>query len=153
MKPDLKYVFEMHVRLGERMHSETLSSGDKRAFVPVTGGEIFGPRLSGEVVPFSGGDWPSVRPDASAVFNARYLIKASDGELIQIKNRGIRYGSKETISRILAGERVDPSEYYMRLAPRFDAPVGPHDWLTRTVFIGVGERKKDHSVFRYWAVL
>jgi hypothetical protein len=153
MKPELEYVFEMHVRLGERMHTETMPGGVKRAFVPVTGGEILGPRLSGEVVPFSGGDWPSVRPDASAVFDARYLLKASDGTLIQIKNRGIRHGSLETLNRILAGAKVDPSEYYMRLAPRFEAPSGPHAWLSHTVFVGIGERKEDHSVFRYWAVL
>ena len=153
MKPELEYVFEMHVRLGDRMHTEKLPDGGKRAFVPVTGGEISGPRLSGRIVPYSGGDWPSVRPDASAIFNARYLLETSDGTQIYIKNRGIRSGSKETIQRILAGEAVDPSEYYMRLAPRFEAPEGPHEWLSRTVFIGTGERLEDHSVFRYWAVL
>jgi hypothetical protein len=153
MKPDLEFVFEIHVRLGKRMHTNTFPGGGKRAFVPVVGGEIFGPRLSGRVIPHSGGDWPSVSPDASAVFDARYLLEASDGTRILIKNRGIRHGTVETLNRILAGEKVAPSEYYMRLAPRFEAPAGAHSWLTRTIFIGTGERKEDHSVFRYWAIL
>ena len=153
MKPELAFVFEMQIQLGERLHTEMLPWGGKRAFVPVTGGEISGPRLTGHVVGYTGGDWPSVRPDASAVFSARYLLKASDGTLIQVRNRGIRYGSMETMRRILAGEEVAASEYYMRLAPRFEAPEGPHSWLTRTIFVGTGERKEDHSVFRYWAVL
>jgi hypothetical protein len=41
----------------------------------------------------------------------------------------------------------------MRLAPTFDTPRGPHDWLTRTVIVGRAERHADHSVFDYFAVL
>jgi hypothetical protein len=153
MKPDLEFVFEMHVRLGDRMHTGLLPESGQRGFVPVTGGEIQGPRLNGTVVPLSGGDWPRIRPDGVAVFNARYMLKASDGTLIQIKNRGIRHGPADVIERLMAKKKVDPSEYYMRLEPRFEAPLGPHEWLTRTVFVGVGDRKADHSIFRYWAVL
>jgi hypothetical protein len=52
-----------------------------------------------------------------------------------------------------AFEPVDHREYYMRVAPTFEAPVGPHDWLTRTVFVGSADRYLDHSIFRYFAVL
>ena len=38
--------------------------------------------------------------------------------------------------------------------PRFDAPTGPHDWLTRTVIVGTGQRflNPDYTLFRYFAV-
>jgi hypothetical protein len=153
MTPELEFVFEIRVKLGERIHTGHVPEGGNRGFVPVTGGEIEGPKLNGKVVPYSGGDWPYIRPDGVATFNARYMLEASDGTLIYIKNRGFRHGPKEVIDRIMAKESVDPSEYYMRLAPVFEAPLGPHDWLTRTVFIGTGDRKADHSVFRYWAVI
>ena len=153
MTPELEFVFEIRVKLGERTKTGPLPWGGDRGFVPVTGGEIEGPRLNGSVVPYSGGDWPHIRTDGVAAFNANYMLKASDGTLIYIKNSGYRYGPPEVIDRIMAKEPVDPSEYYMRLAPVFEAPVGPHDWLTRTVFIGTGNRRPDHSVFRYWAVL
>lgn len=152
MTPELEFVFEMRISLGDRTHTRVLTGGGKRAFVPVTGGDITGPRLNGRIVPYSGGDWPHIRPDGTAAFNARYLLEASDGTLIYIKNRGFRHGPAEVIERIMAKEAVDPSEYYMRLAPVFEAPVGPHDWLTRTVFIGTGNRQAEYSVFRYWAV-
>ena len=50
---------------------------------------------------------------------------------------------------------------YFRCTPYFRAPVGPHEWLNRTVVIGVGQRRPklkpedppDHSLFRYYAVL
>ncbi|MGH6989030.1 MAG: DUF3237 family protein, partial [Stellaceae bacterium] len=32
------------------------------------------------------------------------------------------------------------SEYYFRCAPVFETPPGPHDWLTRHVFVGYGAR-------------
>jgi hypothetical protein len=39
-------------------------------------------------------------------------------------------------------------------------PVGKHDWLNRTVIVGVGQRRAkrtetdppDHSLFRYYAI-
>ena len=152
MTPKLDYVFEIRVRLGERAHTGEVPGGGNRGFVPVLGGEIEGPRLNGKVVPHSGGDWPRIRPDGVACFNARYMLEASDGTLIIINNSGFRHGPKEIIDRIMAKEEVDPSEYYMRVTPVFDAPIGPHDWLTRTIFVGTGDRKAGHSVFRYWEV-
>jgi hypothetical protein len=153
MTPTLEFVFEIHVQLGERTHIGTLPDGCNRGFVPVTGGEIKGPRLSGRVIPYSGGDWPQIRPDGVAAFNAHYMLEASDGTLIYIRNHGFRHGPSDVIKRLMAKEPVDPSEYYMRLTPTFEAPVGPHDWLTRTVFVGTGDRRPDFSVFRYWAVM
>ncbi len=34
----------------------------------------------------------------------------------------------------------------------FEAPIGKHDWLTRHVFIGVGERKPDGNYVKYYAL-
>nr|WP_299907200.1 DUF3237 family protein [Sphingomonas bacterium] len=50
------------------------------------------------------------------------------------------------------GEPVDPAENYFRLSPVFETAPGPHDWLTRTVFIGLGEKQADHSIFDFFAV-
>jgi hypothetical protein len=50
-------------------------------------------------------------------------------------------------------EPVDSSQYYMRMTPVFETPVGKHDWLTRTVIVGSAERHADHSIFDYYAVL
>jgi hypothetical protein len=32
-------------------------------------------------------------------------------------------------------------------------PAGKHDWLTKHVFIGVGERRPDGNVLRYYALI
>jgi len=43
----------------------------------------------------------------------------------------------------------------LRGTPYFDTPVGPHDWLTRTVIVGSGKRhaNPDYTIFTYYAVL
>lgn len=108
--------------LGERLH------------IPITGGIVTGPRLSGKVLT-GGSDWPVIGPDGHSRIDARYTIEADDGTLIYIVNRGIRVSSPEVLKRLRAKEPVSPDEYYMRGAPVFDAPDGPHRWLSERLFI------------------
>ncbi|HKJ75068.1 MAG TPA: DUF3237 family protein, partial [Alphaproteobacteria bacterium] len=44
---------------------------------------------------------------------------------------------------------------YFRITPYFNAPPGPHEWLTRTVFVGTGERFQDpdYTLFTYYELL
>ena len=47
----------------------------------------------------------------------------------------LRVSSPEVLARLRAGEAVDPSEFYFRSVPVFEAPDGPHGWLNDTVFV------------------
>jgi len=153
MDPILEFVFQIHVRFAARHRVGVLPSGVRRGFTPTSGGEITGPRLQGRVVANSGGDFASWWPNGVVEFDARYMLEAADGTLIVIRNRGFRHAPSDVLKRMEAHDAVDPSEYYMRVTPTFEAPAGPHDWLTRTVFVGSAERYVDHSIFRYFAVL
>ena len=141
------------MRLGERQRFGRVPSGNIRGFTGAAGGTIEGPRLQGRVVPNSGGDYPLFRPDGAVELNAHYLLEASDGTRIYLQNTGFRYASEEVNRRMAANEVVDSSDYYFRLTPKFDVPVGPHDWLTRTIFVGSADRREDHSIFEYYEVL
>lgn len=152
MDPKLEYVFQIRVNFASRIHVGPLPSGVRRGFTPTSGGEISGPRLQGRVVPNSGGDYASWWPNGVVEFNAQYMLEASDGTLIVLKNRGFRHAAPDVLKKMEALEPVDPSDYYMRIAPVFEAPVGPHDWLGRHVFVGAADRRADHSVFRYFLV-
>lgn len=152
MDPTLEFVFQISVRFASRDRVGVLPSGIRRGYTPTSGGEITGPRLQGRVVPNSGGDFASWWPNGVVEFDARYMLEATDGTLIVIKNRGFRHAPPDVLKRMEAFEPVDHREYYMRVAPSFEAPVGPHDWLTRTVFVGSADRHLDHSIFRYFAV-
>jgi len=150
--PTLEYVFEIEVELTPRLRYGPTFWGLERGFVGVEGGRVSGPRLNGIVVPHTGGDWPTIKADHTARFDARYLLQADDGALIELTNRGIRHGSPKILERLQNYEPVDPSEYYASVSPSFDAPEGPHSWLCRTMFIGKVNRRNDHAVFSYWAV-
>lgn len=153
IEPGLEHAFTIRIALSERMHMGQTPRGAARGFVGVKGGTIEGPRLQGEVVPDTGGDYPHIFEDGSAVFDARYLLRADDGTLILMHNRGFRHGPKEVLDGLLRGEPAPPDSLYFRLNPRFDVPAdSAHAWLTRTVFIGSADRQKDHSVFTYYAV-
>ncbi|MGH6989026.1 MAG: DUF3237 family protein [Stellaceae bacterium] len=153
MEPALEFVFQIKVNFASRNQIGELPSGVRRGYTPAAGGEITGPRLQGRVVPNSGADWAGWWPNGVVEFNAQYLLQATDDTLIVMKNRGFRHAPPDVLRRMEALEPVDPSEYYMRLAPTFEAPIGPHDWLTRTVFVGSADRRGDHSIFRYFAVV
>ncbi len=144
----LQYVFQIRIDFKERVSFQTPTG--RRAYVPVVSGVIEGPKLQGIVVPHSGADYAS-----NGRLNAHYMLQASDGTMIYINNTGFIYpADRKPI------DRDDPSwggdrEYYFRCIPWFDAPVGPHDWLTRTAIIGTGKRhaNPDHTIFTYWEVL
>lgn len=151
--PTLDFAFRVRLDFppGPRIRFP-VRGGEMRGFVAVAGGSVEGPLLSGEVVPGSGGDWPLIRSDGAIAFDARYLIRAADGTLIQVFNRGFAHAPAEVTARIERGEPVDPADNYFRLAPSFETAPGPHDWLTRTVFVGFGEKHPDHSIFDFFAV-
>jgi hypothetical protein len=152
-EPKLEYAFSIRVDFGPRYKMGPMINGMSRGYVGVTGGTITGPRLQGTVVPHSGGDWPFIREDGIVEFFAVYLLQAADGTLMQIQNRGCRNVPPEIMKRMDNGEPVDPTTYYFRIAPIFEVPVGPHDWMSRTVFVGAAERTETYSNFDYYAVM
>lgn len=151
--PKLEYVFQIEIELSKRMRYGPTFWGLERGFVGVEGGTVSGPRLNGKIIPHTGGDWPSIKANHTVKFDARYLIEADDGTVIELQNRGVRYGDEEVLGRLQRYEPVDPSEYYATVSPVFDAPEGPHDWLCRTIFVGKPDRKEERAIFTYWAVL
>lgn len=151
--PHLEFAFSVRIDFppGPRLRLP-LRGGEARGFVAIAGGAIAGPRLSGEVVAGSGGDWPLFRSDGVVAFDARYLLRADDGTLIHVVNRGFAHAPPDVQARIDRGETVDPSSNYFRLAPTFETPEGPHDWLTRSILVGYGEKHRDFSDFHYFVV-
>jgi hypothetical protein len=148
----LDFAFEMRFSLGPRMHIP-VAQGYTRGGVLIEEGRFSGPGLVGRIVPGSGGDFPMVRPDGSGRFESQYLLETDDGAHILKRSTGVRHATPDVVRALLAGEQVDPKSYYMRMMPRFEAPVGPYDWMNRTLFVGVGQRNPTGSIFRIWKVV
>ena len=84
--PRLSFAFEARVDIAPGEHVGN-GAGDVLDFTPITGGTGDGPRRWGTGVP-GGGDWSVRRGPTLYELDARYLICADDGALIDIVNRG-----------------------------------------------------------------
>ncbi len=109
----------------------------QRAFFRVADSRLSGDRLQGRIAD-DGGDWIVFRPDGTIETDSRMMIRAEDGTLVYWRSRGVIRGRPEQLADFKAGKEIDLSGAYYRSAPYFDAPVGAHDWLTRSLFVGVG---------------
>ncbi|MDQ0457821.1 DUF3237 domain-containing protein [Rhizobium paknamense] len=148
--PGLEFAFSARVELLEPVEQGTVN-GLRLRFVPIRGGTIDGPRLSGRVLP-GGGDWQSIRPDGLTEVRALYQLQADDGTVISIENTGVRSASPVVTDRINRGEAVGPDDYYFRTTPRFTVEDGVHGWLARSLFIARAIRMPDHVIVDFYTV-
>jgi Protein of unknown function (DUF3237) len=147
-----KFAFEAHVNVAAPLVVGTSSHGLRRV-VPITGGEVSGPRFKGRVVP-GGADWQFVRPDGVLSVEAKYTLESHDGVLVVVTNRGMRHGPAEVIAKLTRGEAVDPNEYYFRTSAEFEAPLdSAYAWLNRAVFVGVAQRTASAAIIRFHEIL
>lgn len=157
--PQLEFVFEIKLKFSRYETIADMPVGAGRGFVLIDSGVVSGPRLNGMVQPGSGGDWALFRPDGVLATDARYMLQADDGARILMHNRGFLWGrNPDTLQRIQqwmfhGGPAVPDDEFYLRAAPSFETPRGPHEWLTRHVFVGIGQRQADGNTIRYYALL
>lgn len=158
-EPRLEFVFEITLKFAKHETIAAMPSGAGRGYVYLESGTVKGPYLNGKVLPGSGGDWALFRPDDVISTDARYMLEADDGTRILMYNRGFLWGQKpDTIKRMQdwmfrGGPEVPFEEFYLRAAPSFETEKGPHDWLMRHVFVGIGQRQRDGNTIRYYAML
>ncbi len=126
--------------------------GPFRRIGVISGGTFKGDRLSGHILE-GGSDWQTIRTDRATTLNVRIVLQTEDDALIGMKYRGIRHGSPEAMARIDRGEIVDPSTYYLRIAPLFQTAAPRYDWLNRVISVGLGHRDADGVVYSVFEVL
>ncbi|MEO6339683.1 MAG: DUF3237 domain-containing protein [Caulobacteraceae bacterium] len=153
--PGLEFIFQVRLYFTSRLRFPVDDAGSELGFVLIDHGVIEGPRLNGKVVPQSGGDWAKIRSNGVVVHQAHYILQADDGQYIYMRNSGYHaYPGKEWIGRLHEATEEQRAADYFRLTPTFETTGPAHEWLTKTVIVGAGERRfnPDHSVFDYYAV-
>jgi len=140
----------LRVQVGPPMEFGQVPAGRRRV-IPILGGTFDGPDIRGTVLP-GGADWQIVRDDGLAELDTRYALQTDGGSLIYIQNPGIRHAAPAVTKKLLAGEPVDPSKVYFRTVPNFETSAAELQWLTRAIFIGLGERHPDVVIVRVWKV-
>jgi hypothetical protein len=152
-EPQFEFAMTITINLGQAHWVKPTAYGSTRAGVYLTDGTVEGPDIKGIVIPGSGADWPWVRPDGVIDFDARYMLKTDDGAVIYLQNRGYRWGPPEIMAAMARREPVPEGSYYMRAAPKFEAPEGKYSWLNKYVFVGVAEKTPAGNMIHYYKVL
>jgi len=126
--------------------------GYDRRIGEIAGGRFEGERLRG-VILSGGSDWQSLRTDGATTINVRLVLQTEDGALIAMRYFGVRHGPKEVLERIARGEKVSPSEYYMRVTASFETAAEKYGWLNRIVCVAMGHRVAGGAIYRVFEIL
>jgi hypothetical protein len=148
--PGLVFAFELRVTVGAPVMVGQVPRGQRR-IVSILGGTFEGPSIKGKVVP-GGADWQIIRPDGFSELDTRYMLETDKGQLIYVQNAGIRHAEPAVMEKLLKGDIVDPKLVYFRTIPTFETAAPDLQWLTRSLFIGTGERYPTEVVIRFWRV-
>ena len=148
-QPQLSFAFEVRVDVADSLHVGR-GPDELLMFTPITGGTVDGPRLRGMVLP-GGGDWSTTR-GACSELDAHYLLRAEDGAVIDIRNRGFWRATPEVDARVEAGEDVPETEYYYRTSPVFRTDHPAHRWLAESVFVGLARGERGQVCIRLFEV-
>lgn len=146
--PALTPAFEAFVQLGPPMELGQVPRG-RRRIIPIVGGTFEGSGLKGRVLD-NGADWQIVRGDGFAELDTRYALQTDAGQIIYVQNKGMRHAPPDILARLNAGEMVDPDQVYFRTVAEFETSAPDLQWLTRSIFVGTGERHPSHVVIRFW---
>jgi hypothetical protein len=148
--PKLTFAFEVRATVGAPMEVGAVAQG-RRRIVPITGGTFEGPNIRGKVMA-GGADWQIIRADGFTELDTRYTLETDKGQIIYVQNPGIRHAAPDVMKRLLAGELVDPKLVYFRTVPKFETASADLQWLTRSVFVGMGERYPNDVRIRFFRV-
>jgi hypothetical protein len=80
-----------------------------------------------------------VTPELEFAFEAHYLLRAEDGVLVDVVNRGFW--------------RETPTGLYYRTSPVFRTDAPAQRWLAETVFVGLAREDAGDVCIRFYAVL
>src|SRR5437762_13147230 len=144
--PRLTFAFELRARVGNPIEVGQVAHG-RRRIVPIEGGTVKGPQLNG-TVPSGGADWQTIQADGFTELDTRYTIQTDKNELVYVQNAGIRTAAPDVMQKLLAGQTVDPSLVYFSTQPKFETSAASLQWLTKSLFIVVGERYPNVVVIR-----
>jgi hypothetical protein len=110
---------------------------DVRVNVYVTGGEIWGPRLKGRILPV-GADWLTLRADGVGILDVRATLEAEGGALIYLTLNGIIDFGPSGYEKFLQGE-LPPDGTPIRATPRFFTSHPDYVWLNRLHCLHIGQ--------------
>lgn len=110
-----------------------------RFIVSVPGGTFEGPKLKGTIVPHSGGDWVTLRPDGSMKLDVRLTLQTEDGAFILVTYNGIGARSADGSTKVYS-------------TPLFETGAEQYAWLNTVQAVGIGSTGPNGVTYEVYAI-
>ncbi len=123
----------------------------ERRYVPLGGGTVHGPELNGTLVE-GGVDWQVNRSDGVLDIAAHYVIRTTDGALIEVQSDGMRHGPADVMARLARGELVGRDEYFFRTVMRFQTGAPQWAHLNKVLALACGQREAKRVVLDVYRI-
>ena len=149
--PTLRLFADLEVEVGAPIEIGRVAAGVRR-IIPIVGGRCTGRGFTARVLP-GGADFQLITSETTARLEARYVLETDAGERIYVHNDALRSAAPEAMARLVRGEPVDPAEVYFRCLPRFECAAPALAWIGERVFVGVGVRRPQAVLMRFFEVL
>ena len=148
--PTLARFADLAVQVGVPIEVGAVGHGTRRV-IPILGGTCVGRDWSARILA-GGADFQLIVSDRMARLEARYVLETDAGDLIYVQNDAVRTAAPEVMARLVRGEPVDPAEVYFRCVPRFECAAPALAWIGERVFLGIGVRRPQTVVMRFFEV-
>jgi len=151
--PELQFVMRVHAMIGEAVMTGETARG-KRVAIPITGGTVEGPFVTGEVVPM-GADFQVQWPSGITEIHAEYVLKTDAGVLIHVDNGGLTSLATLATPQEFQGDGwVDDGSRHFRTAARLTTEDPHLAWMNANMFVCTarGQADKKSVVIDFYRV-
>ncbi len=134
----VEFLFTMTANVGQPTMIPGGPQGS-RLIVNVPGGTFEGPKLKGTIVPNSGGDWVTLRPDGSMKLDVRLTLQTEDGAHILLTYTGV-------------GTRAADGSTKVYSTPLFETGAEKYAWLNSVQAVAVGSTTPGGVTYEVYAL-
>jgi Protein of unknown function (DUF3237) len=149
--PGLSRFADLSVKVAAPIEVGAVGHGNRRV-IPIIGGTCVGRDWSARVLE-GGADFQLIVNEHVARLEARYVLETDAGDRIYVLNDAVRTAAPDVMARLVRGELVDPSQVYFRSVPRFEVAAPSLAWMMERMFLGVGLRRPEEVVMRFFEVM
>jgi hypothetical protein len=151
-----EFLFEQRMLIQPAMDVGQGPDGHRMIFMHKSG-NFEGPKLRGEIIPMSGGDWARIRANGSGAIDVRVCLKTHDGAIILMTYVGRMVASPENFEYFMDYSKPDDPEsaearYYLRTNILFETGDERYAWLNNIVAIGKGRSGDGGMIQEVFAV-
>jgi hypothetical protein len=153
-----EFLFELRIpQKGETILDMGTTPLSRLVYSVADGGSFAGPKMKGEVVAMSGGDWTRIRADMSIHIDVRIVLRTDDGVLVYMTYQGLMVAASQAdfLYMIDANKDDDPAgadRFYYRMGATFETGDERYAWLNHLIAVGSGRLGGREAIYEVFAI-